>query len=84
MHLRALSGGRKIKGSARASLTAYSSYAKAIGLVDQWNAKGINGSLQLIYTLYEVVGVLWLTLGIFLSVTSAYVKNTSRNDLSKQ
>jgi hypothetical protein len=62
------------------SLTAYSSYATAVGLANQWNVRGINSSLQIIYAGYEWVGVLWLVLGVFLSVTSGYVKDALRLD----
>lgn len=66
------------------SLTTYFSFVEAADLAVQWNVKGIDGSLRIIYTWYEVVGFLWLTLGIFLSVASSYVKHTARNDLSNQ
>jgi hypothetical protein len=55
------------------SLTAYSSYAEAISLANQWNVKGVNSSLQIIYVGYEWIGVLLLVTGVFLSVTSGYL-----------
>lgn len=60
------------------SLAAYSSYVTAVGLANQWNVTGVNSSLQIIYVGYEGIGVLWLSLGVFLSVTSGYVKDALR------
>lgn len=66
------------------SFTAYSSYTQAIGLANRWGVKGIDNSLQIIYVGYEGIGILWLGLGVFLSVASGYVKNTLRHYLGKQ
>jgi hypothetical protein len=54
-------------------LASYRSYAEAINLANQWNVKGINTPLQIIYIGYGSVGLLLSVAGLFILVTSGYL-----------
>jgi hypothetical protein len=45
---------------------AYNTYLKASDMVDRWNVGYVNGSLQIIYTAYGAIGIMWMLAGIFL------------------
>jgi hypothetical protein len=53
-------------------LTTYSSYREATGLANQWNVKGIDGSLQIIYIGSGFVGFLWIVSGVLISDTGYF------------
>lgn len=59
-------------------LSTYHSYTTLIGEVNQHNVKAANGSLQITYMGYELVSILWIVTGVFLSLTSDIQKKTEK------
>lgn len=51
---------------------AYRSYFHAIEFTNRWEIGYISSSLRSIYMAYGLIGVLWLIIGIFFIITSAY------------